>query len=94
MDITHVIIKPLVTEKSTNLQAKQDYVFKVDTRANKHQIKAAVEKMFKVNVLKVNVINIPGKEKMVGRHKVQTKSWKKAIVTLAPENKIQFFEGV
>lgn len=94
MHITQVIIKPLVTEKSTNLQVKQNYMFKVDTRANKHQIKTAVEKMFKVDVTKVNVLNVPGKEKTVGRHKVQRPSWKKAIVTLAPGNKIEFFEGV
>jgi large subunit ribosomal protein L23 len=94
MHITQVIIKPLVTEKSTSLQMKLDYVFKVDTRANKHQIKAAVQKMFKVDVTKVNVINVPGKERMVGRHKVQSAAWKKAIVTLAPGNKIEFFEGV
>jgi large subunit ribosomal protein L23 len=94
MHITQVILKPLVTEKSTNLQVKQDYVFKVDNRANKHQIKSAVEKMFKVNVTKVNVLNMPGKEKTVGRHKVQRPGWKKAVVTLAPGNKIEFFEGV
>jgi large subunit ribosomal protein L23 len=94
MHISQVIKKPLVTEKSTNLQVKQNYMFKVDTRANKKQIKAAVEKMFKVSVINVNVLIVPGKEKTVGRHRVQRPSWKKAIVTLAPGNKIEFFEGV
>lgn len=94
MHITQVIIKPLVTEKSTNLQLNRDYVFKVDKRANKHQVKSAVEKMFKVNVTRVNILNVHGKEKTVGRHKVQTPSWKKAIVTLAAGDKIEFFEGV
>jgi large subunit ribosomal protein L23 len=94
MHISQVIKKPLVTEKSTNLQVKQNYMFKVDTRANKKQIKAAVEKMFKVSVTNVNVLIVPGKEKTVGRHRVQRPSWKKAIVTLAPGNKIEFFEGV
>jgi large subunit ribosomal protein L23 len=74
MHITQVILKPLVTEKSTNLQVNQNYMFKVDTRANKHQIKSAVEKMFKVNVTKVNVLTVKGKEKMVGRH--NTCTWK------------------
>jgi large subunit ribosomal protein L23 len=94
MHISQVIKKPLVTEKSTNLQVKQNYMFKVDTRANKKHIKAAVEKMFKVSVINVNVLIVPGKEKTVGRHRVQRPSWKKAIVTLAPGNKIEFFEGV
>jgi large subunit ribosomal protein L23 len=94
MHVSQVIKKPLVTEKSTNLQVKQNYMFKVDTRANKKQIKAAVEKMFKVSVTNVNVLIVPGKEKTVGRHRVQRPSWKKAIVTLAPGNKIEFFEGV
>lgn len=94
MHLTEVVKRPLITEKSTILQSKQDYVFEVDSNANKHQIKAAVEKMFKVDVVKVNVINVPGKEKMVGRRRVRTRQWKKAIVTLAPGNKIEFFEGV
>ncbi len=94
MHISQVIKRPLVTEKSSNLQLKQDYAFEVNQKANKHQIKAAVEKMFKVGVTDVRVMNVPGKQKMVGRRKVQTPSWKKAVVTLSPGNKIEFFEGV
>lgn len=94
MQITQVIKRPLVTEKSSKLQTKQDYVFEVDHRANKHQVKSAVEKMFKVTVTDVRVMNVPGKQKIMGRRKIQTPSWKKAVVTLSPGNKIEFFEGV
>jgi large subunit ribosomal protein L23 len=94
MHVTQIIIKPLITEKSTILQSRQDYVFEVNARANKHEIKVAVEKIFKVKVVKVNVMNIPGKEKTIGRRRVMTPSFKKAVVTLSPADKIAYFEGV
>ncbi len=94
MHLTEIIKKPLITEKSTELQSKQDYVFKVDARATKHQIKQAVEKLFKVTVLNVNVMNVPGKVRAIGRRRVLTSGFKKAIVTLKPGDKIVFFEGV
>lgn len=94
MHLTEVIKKPLITEKSTDLQSKQDYVFKVDPRATKYQIKQAVEKVFKVTVLNVNVMNVTGKVRAIGRRRVLTSGFKKAIVTLKPGDKIVFFEGV
>ena len=94
MHLTEVIRKPLITEKSTILQGKQDYVFAVDHRASKHQIKQAVEKVFKVKVVNVNVMNVPGKRKAIGRRRVMTPGFKKAVVTLSAGDKIVFFEGV
>jgi len=76
------------------LQAQGKYVFEIAREANKPQIKQAVEKAFKVQVLAVNVMTVPGKTRRVGRRQVLTQSWKKAIVTLKPGDKIEFFEGV
>jgi large subunit ribosomal protein L23 len=76
------------------LQAQGKYVFEIAREANKQQIKQAVEKAFKVNVLAVNVMTVPGKRRRVGRRQVLTQSWKKAIVTLKPGDKIGLFEGV
>jgi large subunit ribosomal protein L23 len=76
------------------LQAQGKYAFEIAREANKQQIRQAVEKAFKVNVLAVNVMTVPGKTRRVGRRQVLTQSWKKAIVTLKPGDKIEFFEGV
>ena len=89
-----VLCRPLITEKNTALQAQNKYAFEVAGEANKHQIKQAVEKAFKVKVTAVNMISVSGKTRIVGRRQVLTKSWKKAIVTLQPGDNIQFFEGV
>jgi len=89
-----VLHRPLITEKSTGLQAQGKYAFKVDGKANKPQIKQAVEKAFNVSVAKVNVMTVPGKGRRVGRRVIQTPSWKKAIVTLRTGDKIELFEGV
>ena len=95
MHLYEVLRRPLVTEKSTAvLQVQNKFAFELAEQANKVQIKQAVEKAFKVNVSAVNVITVPGKTRRVGRQQVQTSSWKKAIVTLRPEDKIEFFEGV
>ena len=94
MHLYEVLRRPLITEKNAALQAENKYAFEVAGEANKHQIKQAVEKAFKVKVTAVNVITVPGKTKRVGRRQVQTPSWKKAFVTLKPGNKIEFFEGV
>jgi large subunit ribosomal protein L23 len=94
MHLTQIIKKPLITEKSTTLQSRQDYVFKVAPRATKDQIRQAVEKVFKVKVIHVNVMNMPGKVRAIGRRRVLNSGYKKAIVTLAPGDKIVFFEGV
>lgn len=94
MHLYEVLRRPLVTEKSTVLQESGKYAFEVDRGANKKQIKESVEKAFKVKVTAVNVINITGVSKRVGRKMTTSPSWKKAIVTLKTGDKIQLFEGV
>ena len=94
MHLYQVLRRPLITEKNTSLQALGKYAFEVAGEANKNLIKQAVEKAFKVKVTTVNVITVRGKERMVGRRQVLTQSWKKAIVTLKPGDKIELFEGV
>ena len=94
MRLYEVIKRPLVTEKSTVLQAIGKYCFEVSTEANKKQIKDAVEKAFKVKVTTVNVVTIPAGTRKVGRRQVTVPSMKKAIVTLKAGDKIQLFEGV
>jgi len=89
-----VLRRPLITEKTTLLKEEDKYVFKVANGATKHQIKEAVEKVFKVKVTKVNVIIVHGKTKRMGRREVTGPSWKKAIVGLEPGHKITLFEGV
>ncbi len=94
MHLYEVLRRPLITEKNAVLQAQGKYAFEVAGEANKHQIKQAVEKAFKVKVTAVNVMTVPGKTRMVGRRQVLTRSWKKAVVTLKPGDKIELFEGV
>ena len=89
-----VLHRPVITEKNTILQAQGKYAFEVASEATKHQIKQAVEKAFKVKVTEVNVITVPGKRRMVGRQRVMTRPWKKAIVKLKAGDKITYFEGV
>ena len=96
MHVYDILRRPVVTEKS-NLQAElsHQYTFEVDRRANKIQVKDAVETAFNVKVLEVNIINIPPKKGRYGRLVVTKKAgFKKAVVTLAPGSSIQFFEGV
>lgn len=94
MHLYDVLRRPLVTEKGSVLQAQGKYLFKVAGTASKSQIKQAVEKNFSVEVTKVNVITVPGKMRRMGRGIFKTPSWKKAIVTLKPGDKIELFEGV
>ena len=94
MHLYEVLRRPLLTEKTTALQAQNKYAFEVARGANKHQIKQAVEKAFNVKVTTVNVMTVPGKTRRVGRRMVLTPSWKKAVVTLKPGDKIGLFEGV
>lgn len=94
MNIFEVLRRPVITEKNTDLVAANKYVFEVMKEANKTQIKAAVEKAFKVTVLSVNVVMVPSKPRGFGRLRGQRPSWKKAIVTLKPGDKIEIFQGV
>ena len=94
MHLYEVLRRPLITEKNTMLQAQGKYAFEVADEANKQQVKQAVEKAFKVTVMAVNVMTVPGKTKRVGRRMVLTPSHKKAIVTLKSGDKIELFKGV
>lgn len=94
MNIYEVIRRPLVTEKSTRLSERNKYVFEVDKKATKDLVRLAVEKAFKVSVVSVNVIKVPGESKRMGKRQVTAPAWKKAIVTLKEGDKIQLFEGV
>jgi large subunit ribosomal protein L23 len=97
MHIYEVLKRPVVTEKSQyqgDLYEPQ-YSFEVDNRANKQMVKAAVEQIFDVDVLKVRIINVKPKRGRYGRRVVTRKpGWKKAIITLAEGQRIEFFEGV
>jgi len=94
MDLYEVLRRPVVTEKNTLLSEQGKYTFEVAKNANKWQVKLAVEKAFKVNVKDVNIIWVPGKSRRVGRRRVQSSPWKKAIVSLRTGQKIELFEGV
>ncbi|NLB88684.1 MAG: 50S ribosomal protein L23 [Syntrophomonadaceae bacterium] len=93
-DYRDIIIKPVVTEKSMNLLADNKYTFIVDKRANKTEIKNAVEGIFKVKVDKVTTVMSRGKVKRMGRFEGKTPDRKKANVTLKPGHKKRLFEGM
>ena len=95
MNTHEVIRRPLVTEKSTIGREEQNLVtFAVDPRANKHEIRRAVEELFDVRVVAVRTMRMQWKTRRVGRHLGRKPAWKKAIVKLAPGQAIEFFEGV
>ena len=84
-----IIKAPIITEKSTNIASDdRKYVFKVDAKANKSQIKDAIEKIFNVKVESVNTVNVHPRKKRIGRYAGMTNKYKKAIVTLVNGNKI------
>jgi large subunit ribosomal protein L23 len=92
------VLRPVISEKSMDETQRGKYTFAVHDDANKLQIKAAVEELFKVRVLEVNVLTIKAKEKSRNRRRGRvrgwTSPWKKAIVSVAEGDKIEFFEGV
>ena len=90
-NIYDIIIRPALTEKSTQLAELNKHVFQVKFDANKPQIKRAVERLFGVDVVKVNTMIVPGKPKRVGMHRGRTKPWKKAIVTIGEDQMIDLF---
>lgn len=95
LDSTEVLIRPILTEKMTNLKEKNNqYAFQVDRRANKIEIKRAVEQRFNVTVTNVRTLNVPGKKRRMGRFEGKRAQWKKAIVTLHPDDVIDFVAGV
>ena len=93
MDARDILIRPLVTEKSTALMEQGKYVFVVAKEANKIQIANAVAEIFKVKVVSVNTVNVMGKMKRMGRNIGKRSDYKKAIVKLAAGETIEFFEA-
>ena len=93
-DPRQIVRRPLITERASQLQEDQNkYLFEVRRDANKIDIKRAMEAMFEVDVVKVNTSSVSGKVKRLGRFQGRRASWKKAIVTLAAGQTIDFFEG-
>ncbi len=93
-DPRQIVRRPLITERASQLQEDQNkYLFEVRQDANKIEIKRAMEAMFEVDVIKVNTSSVSGKMKRLGRFQGRRASWKKAIVTLAAGQTIDFFEG-
>ncbi|ASR41853.1 50S ribosomal protein L23 [Ligilactobacillus agilis] len=93
METRDVILRPVITEASMADMDNKRYTFDVDTRATKTQVKLAIEDIFDVKVAKVNIMNVKGKKKRMGRYEGFTKKRRKAIVTLTAESKeIKFFE--
>jgi large subunit ribosomal protein L23 len=88
-----VIIEPVVSEKSYALMADGKYTFRVDDRAHKTQVSHAVEEIFEVTVVGVRTMQVRSKPKRRGLHSGRTRGWKKAIVELAPGDRIELFEG-
>ncbi len=88
-----IIVRPLITEKNTNLMLFNKYSFEVLRGASKPEIKRAIEVLFNVSVEKVHTMNVRGKLKRRGREVGYTREWKKAIVTLIPGDRIEIFES-
>jgi large subunit ribosomal protein L23 len=93
MDARQVIIRPVVSEKSYALMADGKYTFRVHDRAHKTQISQAIEEIFDVHVREVRTAKVRSKPKRRGLHNGRSRSWKKAIVKLAPGERIELFEG-
>jgi large subunit ribosomal protein L23 len=98
LEATQIILRPVISEKSMDQTNARKYTFAVADVANKMQIKAAVEELFKVTVLSVNVMTMKPKEKSRNRRRGRqvgfTTAWKKAVVTVKSGDSIEFFEGV
>ena len=97
MDRFHLydkILAPFVTEKSTNLSEQNKIVFKVPSKANKKNIKSNIEKIFKVNVTKINIINKQNRTKLTRGRKVKVSGFKKAIITLKKGQSIDLTTGI
>ena len=94
MDASQVIIRPVVSEKSYVLAAADKYTFRVHHTAHKTQIRQAVEALFDVNVVEVRTMSVKSKPKRRGHTPGRTRSWKKAIVQVAPGQSIPIFQGL
>jgi large subunit ribosomal protein L23 len=93
MNDYNLIIRPLITEKNTNLMMFNKYSFEVDRNASKPEIKRAVENIFNVRVLNVRTLNVRGKKRRRGREYGYQRDWKKAVVTLVEGDRIDLFES-
>ena len=90
-----VILAPIITENSMDMASEKKYVFKVAQNSNKTEVRKAIEEIFEVEVAKVNIMNVSGKRKRLGRTFGTTSSYKKAIVTLTPDSKeIELFQDM
>lgn len=88
-----IIKRPVITERTSDFMAAKRYVFEVDLRANKTEIKSAIEEIFNVKVTSVNTMRVSGKLKRYGRYSGYRSDWKKAIVQLSEDSKeLEFFE--
>jgi large subunit ribosomal protein L23 len=95
MNPLEVVLRPMITEKATELSAANKYLFEVRRDANKVQIRDAVQKSFDVKVQSVNVMNMKGKPRRVRGNRIKHRpDWKKAVVTLVPGDKIELFQGI
>jgi large subunit ribosomal protein L23 len=95
MELYQVVREPHITEKGTlQKEMSNQITFKVHKKANKVEIRRAVETLFKTKVLDVRTMNMKGKKRRLGRHSGKRPDWKKAIVKLAPGQNIEFFEGM
>jgi large subunit ribosomal protein L23 len=98
LEATQIVLRPVISEKSMDQSTVNKYTFAVADEANKMQIKAAVEELFKVTVTNVNVLTTKRKEKSRNRRRGRqvgyTSPWKKAVVTIKAGDSIEFFEGV
>ena len=94
MTYEQILIEPVLSEKANLLREEGKYVFKVDPRANKLQIKEAVRRLYNVHPVSCNVMRVGGKPKRLRSRPGYTSSWKKAIVKLPKGEKISIFEGV
>ena len=94
MNYEQILIEPVLSEKTNLLREEGKYVFKVDPRATKIQIKEAVRRLYNVNPVSCNVMRVGGKPKRLRSRPGYTSSWKKAIIKLSKDEKIGMFEGV
>jgi large subunit ribosomal protein L23 len=93
MRADEIIVRPLLTEKSNALREIHKYCFVIDARANKIMVMSAVKELFNVHPVSCNIVNVGGKPRRVRNRSGYTSNWKKAIVTLNGNEKIQIFEG-
>ena len=93
MNSNDIIIRPIISEKTTGLMEENKYVFEVSRKANKHMVKKAIKDLFEIDAEKVNIMNVRGKNRRLRFHVGKRSAWKKAIITLTAGQKIEIFDG-